>query len=316
MGNALFHTRTTQAQHRLHQRHLAISNGFNQFQSNFIHQERLLIEEQLSQLYILASHHLSETDLKQAAEIAVLCQFTLKEMKKMYQIFSRISSTTERYTTIHEISLYFNVRRTVLLETCLSHVFPQKERLSLPDFMLTMMAFCTCDHHELIHVLTEYCAARNESSLEAVLVAVLGAPLKGNIEALLGVLSTLDTVSIDVTLFNRALQRPCANVEKLVELNDIYPSLLYPSFKLQAILREKCLGNSFWDRVRNVVSDIGVVGMFSYQDFQQCQLNYYNENLHRLRTDVMLKSSCSALIPGFLKPKPNQAQRLDVIMKR
>jgi len=61
-----------------------------------------------------------------------------------------------------------------------------------------------------------------------------GAPFEGNIEALLFILEKLETVHIDVTKYDRILNRAVADVDQLVALNAVYPSLLYPSFKLQA----------------------------------------------------------------------------------
>ena len=314
MGNT-FNTRTP-SENLLRQRHVSLTQTFNQWQTSFIHEERQAIEVHCQQLYSLASHVLSEADIKTTAQIGVLCQLTLQDMRKLYVLFSRMASTTERFTTIHEISLYFNVRRTVLLETCLTHVFPGRERLSLPEFLLTMMAFCTCDHHELIRALTNYCADRNESSLENVLIAVHGAPLKGNIEALLIILQQLETVNTDVTLFDKNLQRPCANVNKLVDLNNIYPSLLYPSFKLQAGIKEKCLGNHFWNRLRTRLSTIGIVGMFSLQDWKNCELNYYSKNLLDRSTEIMLKNQCTNVLPMFLQPGLSPQEKMMRTMEK
>jgi hypothetical protein len=313
MGNT-FHARTTKQQEIMHQRQLNISKGLNYHQKLYIVEERLNMEKHCKQLYALGSHALSEDDIKETSKIGVLCHITLKEMKKLYTVFKRISSTSERHTTIQEISLYFNVRRTVLLETCLTRVFPNRERLSLPQFILTMLAFCTCDHHELISILTDYCAHRNEATLEYVLIAVHGAPLRGNIEALLTVLNTLQTVDVDVTLYDRQLNKPCANVTKLVNLNNIYPSLLYPSFKLQAIIKEKCLGNVFWNRVRPKLALLGIHGMFTYRQWKDCVLHFYNKNLHDRRTDVMIKSKVANVLPKFLQPSMSQEEKLNKIM--
>ena len=79
------------------------------------------METLTSTLYNLAAHVLSDNDLKQTARIAMLAGMTPRELERSYILFSRMSSTHERFCTVHEISLYFNVRRTVLLETCLTH---------------------------------------------------------------------------------------------------------------------------------------------------------------------------------------------------
>ena len=108
---------------------------------------------------------------------------------------------------MHEISLYFSVRRTVLLELCVQHLFG-KERMTFPQLLQTCAAFLTCDHYELIRVLVEYCSARGESTLESILTAVHGAPFEGDIEALVIVLSKLETVNTDVGVFDRVLGAP------------------------------------------------------------------------------------------------------------
>ena len=136
----------------LFERHKNLHRSMSKWQVQFLTQQRKELESFTSLLHDLASHVLSDDDIKKTARIAMLTGMSLRELKRTYELFSRMSSTTERFCTVHEISLYFNVRRTVLLETCLTHVYPGKERLSLPEYLLTMMAFCTCDHHELIRV--------------------------------------------------------------------------------------------------------------------------------------------------------------------
>tara|TARA_B100000780_G_C21039861_1_gene417226 strand:+ start:127 stop:1098 length:972 start_codon:yes stop_codon:yes gene_type:complete len=294
----------------LYQRHVALQKSLNKWQIKYLKNIRQETEAHAEQLHSLASHVLSDNDIKESSRIAVLSGMSLREMKRAYTLFSRMSSTTERFCTVHEISLYFNLRRTVLLETCLTHVYPGKERLSLPQYILTMMAFCTCDHWELIRVVTDYCAARNESSLESLMIAIHGAPFEGKIESLLTVLQNLKTVHVDVTRFDRQANRAVADVEKLVKLNEIYPSLLYPSFKLQAGLKEKFLGNSFWNRTRQKLGAIGLHGMFSRKDWETADLNHEVTALYKRRRDVMVKSQCNELLPKMFRQGKSSHQKL------
>ena len=88
-------------------------------------------------------------------------------------------------------------------------------------FFFFIFLFVGTQHYELIRVVTDYCAAREESSLTSLMIAIHGAPFEGNIEALLLILQKLDTVHIDVTKYDRVLQRAVADVDKLVALNAV-----------------------------------------------------------------------------------------------
>ncbi len=276
MGSSL-----TKSEQAMAARHAALGAGLNKPQRALRRRQRARLEAHTAQLLELARHTLSEQDIKRAAAFGVAMEMTLDEMRRALAVFSRMASTTERFCTVHEISLYFNVRRTVLLELCVQHLFG-KERMTFPQLLKTCAAFLTCDHYELIRVLVEYCSARGESTLESVLTAVHGAPFEGDVEALIVVLSTLETVRLDVGVFDRALQAPAASVEKLVELNAVFPSLLFPTFKLQAGLREKFLGKRFWNRLRNRNAQLGLRGMFSLREFEEAVVRWERRALERL----------------------------------
>ena len=241
--------------------------NLNKAQRDYLVSQRNLLESHLEQLLKLAGHTLPESDIKKACELAVLWGMSLKELRRAYETFNRMSSTIPRYCTVHEMCVYFNVRRTALMEMCLGH-FYKSERLTFPQLLETLAAFCTCDHMELLEELTLSCALRGQSTLESVLTAIHGSPFEGDIEALLVVLGKLETLSTDFGTFDRQLNMPICSTEKLVDLNHFFPSLLYPTFKLQAGLREKFLGKAFWNRMRERMTQLGLWGMFSLDEYR------------------------------------------------
>ena len=278
MGSS--HTKAERA-HEARWRALRPKGHLNHAQRDFMVRQRTELESHVAQLYKLASHTLPESDIKKACRLAVLWGMTLKEMRKAYDTFGRMSSTMPRFCTVHEICIYFNVRRTALMELCLNHLY-KSERLTFCELLETLAAFCTCDHMELLEALTLSCALRGESTIESVLTAIHGSPFEGNIEALLVLLGNLETLSTDCATYDRQLELSICSTDKLVELNRLFPTLLYPTFKLQAGLREKFLGNKFWNRLRQRMSELELRGMFSLEEYRRAAGRWEPQQVHML----------------------------------
>ena len=86
--------------------------------------------------------------------------------------------------------------------------------------------------------------------------------------------------------------------------------MLYPSFKLQAGLREKFLGNSFWSRVRQRLSSLGIQGMFKLTEWETADANYQRTMLYKRRLEVMMKTTCNHCLPTYLKPSKSAHEKL------